>query len=129
MPKYCYGILVIAFSSPAMCKDVKGDAPDFFNRNNNACTKCIATNEPLSAISLTHPTVGKLSLSNATYADQNLGHTSSVTSHNFNNPAIYKSELIILPVWNNYSTSSGQASQNTVGMHPFPSPVMITPIP
>ena len=71
-----------------MGKGVKGDAPAFFNRNANSHNNCITTNEPLVVIHLNHPTVGELSLINATYAACKLGHTSSITSHNINNPAI-----------------------------------------
>ena len=59
------------------------------------------------------------------YAAINLGQTSSITSHNINKPAISKSGLAIFPVWNNSLISSGQASQNTVGVHSLSLPVMI----
>ena len=69
-------ISVIAFSSQEMCKCVNGDAPYSLNRSDNTHTNCIATNKPLSARRLNHPTVGELSLNNATYAARNCGQTS-----------------------------------------------------
>ena len=59
-------ISVIAFSSPAMCKGVNGDAPDFLNHSVNARTICSATNDLLAEKSFTHLIVGELSLNNAT---------------------------------------------------------------
>ena len=66
LPNERDGISVIEFSSPAMCKGVNGDTPDFFNCSINSHTSYIATNNPLSARRFTHPIVGELSLNNAT---------------------------------------------------------------
>ena len=112
-----------------MCKGINGDAPDFFNRSVNSRTSCIATNDPLAARHFTHPIVGELSLNIAMRDDRNFGHTSSITSHIISNPAISKSEFVMSPLWNYSFISSVQASQNTVGMHAFPLPIMIPPIP
>ena len=59
MTKYREGISVVAFYSPEICKGIKGDAPDFFNHNDNTYTNCIATTETLAARLLTHPKVVK----------------------------------------------------------------------
>ena len=64
MPNERDGISIIEISSPAMCKGVNGDTPEFFNRNVNARTSCVSTNDPLSARHFTHPIVGELSLNN-----------------------------------------------------------------
>ena len=80
-----------------MCKGVNGDAQCFFRHNANACTNCIATNEPLAARRLTHPTVGELLLNNAKYVAINCGQTYSITIHNINNPAISKFEFLCRP--------------------------------
>ena len=87
-----------------MWKGVNGDAPSFFNRSANDRTNYIATNKPLVAKRLTHPTVVDLLQKNAMYAAHNYGQTSSITSHKINNPAIYKSEFVMLPLQNNYFT-------------------------
>ena len=112
-----------------MCKGVNSDAPDLFRHNANAYTNCIATNEPLVARRLTHPTVGELSLNNASYAACNCENSYSITSHNIDYPGIFKSEFVMSPLQNNSFASSVQARQNTVGVHAFCSPVMMPPIP
>ena len=116
-------------SCPEMFKGVNGDAPAFFNLSVNDHTTCIATIDPLTARSFTHPIVGELSLNSARWAARNFGQTSYITSHSISNPAISKSEFLMSPLWNDYFISSGQARQNNIGMHDFTSPIMIPPIP
>ena len=129
LPNKRDGIPDIEFSSPAMCKGVNGDAPDFLNRSVNACTNCIATIDPLAARRFTYLIVGELSLNSATWAARNLGQTSSITIHSISNPAISKSKFVMSPLWNDSFISSGQERRNTVGLHDFTSPIMISPIP
>ena len=128
LPNKRDGISVIAFYSPAMCKGVNGDAPAFLNRIVSAITSYISTNEPLSERRFIHPIVGELLQKNVIYDARNYGQTSYITSHNINNPAISKSEFVMLLLRNNSFKSSGQASQNNVGMHAFTLPIMMPPI-
>ena len=75
---------------------------------------------PFAEGRLTHSKVGQLLPNKATYDARKLGHTSSITSHNVNNYAISKPELVTLTVWNTYFISYGQAILNTIGMQYFP---------
>ena len=66
-----------------------------FSRSARALMRCAETVDPRVARRQTHPTVGELSLNNATLFSRRDLHTDSMTSHKRSNPAISMSELVI----------------------------------
>jgi hypothetical protein len=66
-----------------------------FSWSASALMRCAETIDPLVAMRQTHPTVGELSLNNATLFSLRDLHTDSMTSHTRSNPAISKFELVI----------------------------------
>ena len=95
LPKECEGISVIDVSSPAMWSGVMGHVPLSFSQSASALMRCAETIDPHVAMRLTHPTVGELSLNNATRFSRRVPHTDSMTSHKRSKPAILRLELVI----------------------------------
>ena len=97
LPKEHDGISVIEFSPPAMWSGVMGHVPLSFSRSASALMRCADTIDPCVARHWTHPTVGVLSLNNATLFSHRVLHTDSMTSHKRSNPDISRLELVIAP--------------------------------
>ncbi len=91
------GMSVSELSTPAMCRGINGEALLSWRRNASARTSCIATFECFAVRRCTQCTIGELSLNSATWALVSEGHTSSITSHSKSNPAISKSEFVMVP--------------------------------
>lgn len=91
------GMSDIALSIPAMCNGASGEALVSCSRSASARSNCIAIVDRLEAIRATQPTVGVLSLNNATWLSLMSSHVSSIASHNSNRPAISKSLLVSVP--------------------------------
>jgi hypothetical protein len=74
-----------------------GHVPVSFSRSASALMMCADTIDLRVARHQTHPTVGELLLNNATLFSRRVPHTDSMTSHKRSNPAISRSEFVIVP--------------------------------
>ena len=87
-----------------MCKGVNGDAQEFLIVELMLpLTALLPMNLSLQGV---WPIQQRVScrLKTPTYAARSFGQTSSITSHNINNPAISKSEFLMSLLWNNSFT-------------------------
>ena len=72
-----------------------GHVPLSLSRSASALIRCADTIDLRVVRRQTHPTMGELSLNNATLFSCRVPHTDSMTSHKRSNPAISRSELVI----------------------------------
>ena len=72
-----------------------GHVPLSLSRSASALMRCADTIDPRVTRRQTHPTVGELSLNNATLFSRRVPHTDSMINHKRSNPAISRSELVI----------------------------------
>ena len=87
---------VMVFLLPLMCCDVSGQQRSFFRQSASAATKFAATMECRDASRVTQLTVGVLLLNRAMFASVKLHFISSMTRNMINNPAILRSEFVII---------------------------------
>jgi hypothetical protein len=98
LPNDLEGMSVIAFSPPAMCRVVKGEAFVTCRRSAKALTSCIATADDFTASRCTQCTLGLLSLYRATCALARSPTMLSITRNSMRRAAISKSEFVKVPL-------------------------------
>jgi hypothetical protein len=98
LPNDLEGTSEIELRLPSMWSVVKGQVLLVLIRRASACTKCSATSDLREARRFVHLTAGELSLNSATRFSCKGWHTASITNHRMRTLAIFKSELVMVPV-------------------------------
>ena len=115
------GMSVIAFSTPAMCIGINGEAPAAFSRVAMTRSRAAAVFDFLEVSFLVQVTVGSLSLSKARCLFLRHGTLNSMSKRRKSIPAHSRSEFVIFPfgflAWHkiNFLTSGGHSNRHTVG--------------
>jgi hypothetical protein len=134
LPNNRDGTLAITFCLPLICIGINGLVCMIFKQRARAWTRCSATNDQRDASQVAQLTVSELSLNSVMHFSWRSGHTPSMTSHSITNPAILRSEFVIVPVRFDNETmfcfmSSGHSHWKTTRVHTDSSPTMTPPAP
>ena len=97
VPNDLDGMSVIALCFPLICCGVRGQHRCFFSRRARAATRFAATIECLDDRHVTQLIVGVLSLNRAMFRSSKFPITSSIVRKTRSNPAISKSEFVMVP--------------------------------
>ncbi len=134
LPNKCDGMSAIAFLIPLMCQGISRQHLFALSQSASACIKWAVIIDWREARRSTHPIVGELLLKCTTHFFTSGLQTCSIMTNSISNPAIFKSEFVMVPAGFDCDTIalvtlSGHTNQKTVGVHFKSSPMIIPPMP